>query len=334
MQVTDVLIGCGVGIALAILSYSVGGRLRKAYFFYKQKKMKARIVQKLMHLALAQRSTFRIEVLDGDFKGFTGEAVCNTAGKNNFILQIVDTFGAHQWTNVPIRMFFPINQKGKISFYHFTCVAHESMRKSSFTELVLALPDAIEPGQNRESLRFSPPKDRVLALGMWILNASKPLPTHKKDLAKPQLTYTAKGNNDMGLDNISAGGMCVFIHERQMWERSKYMKPGAHLLFLVVLANKTKEAPPPKAEAEGGKQEAKEAPVQNKTMSFWLSCRVRALLHIEKENFWRVCLQFDAWSLIEGEVSTIEWFPADSTKSVPPLSTWIMRTHLETVKNL
>ncbi len=342
MQVTDVLVGCLVGIALAVFGYSLVGRLEKIYYFYKQKKMRTRIVQEVLNLTLVQRSTFRLEVLAGDYKGFTGEAVCNVVGKDFFVLQLLDAFGAHQWTDVSLRMFFPVNQKGKMSFYHLTSVASKSVRKDHVTELTLNVPYEILAGQNRETLRFSPPKHSVLGLGMWIMNPGKPLPTHKNDLEKPHLAYTSRGNNDMGLENISAGGMCLVIHERAMWHRSQNMKPGAHLLFLLVLANKEKDvAKPPRtvsSHTEGAQEAPPEAaenthpPAKSKTSSFWLSCRVRALLHMEKENFWKVCLQYDAWSHIEGEVTNIVWFPTDGSKTVPPLSTWILRTHLDLMK--
>ncbi len=371
MNTTDVLWVCTISIAVAVALYSVSGRLRKSYVYYKQKKRNAAIVQKLLQASIPQRSTFRLEVTQGDFKGLCAEGVCGAADKKTFHLQVTNTFGVHQWIAVPISMFFPVTLEGVQTFYHFTSMAHAAHRKENYTELTFVLPPSISPGQNRAFLRFSPPKPLVLALSLWLLQGTRPLPQSRESLAKPFLLSMPQTNNDMELDNISAGGMRILLYENGMKQYSEYFKPDARLLFLLVLVGKNKKeikkmhAISPKivdgstTSAQGSivlltdsitQKNPKEILKKNEstntientndeeaqvhTQSFMLSCRVRALIHAEDDALWQICTRFDAWAAIEEDVDKISWFPTDSDKSVPPLATWIMRAHMEQTKKI
>ncbi len=279
MQTTDVFWGCAAGIVLAIVTYNIVGRVRKAYTFYRQRAKSKKIVQDFLHASIPQRSTFRLEVLQGEFKGLYAEGVCSAVDAKSFRLQVTNAFGVHQWTDAPISMFFPITQDEVQTFYHFSAVAHSADRNENYTELTFAVPPSISPGQNRAFLRFTPPKPLVLAFGLWLMQGARPLPLHKEELAKPFLLYKLHANNTMELDNISAGGMRVFIHESGMNYKGELFKPGAHVLFLLVLVGKN---------LGKNKKELKKVPVPPRTAA-------QAAPHLAHNG------EVGAGALVEGE---------------------------------
>ncbi len=335
MLVSEVLMGCIAGIALAVASYSIAGRVKKVLYTRQQNKQRAQIVYNVLHAALAQRAVIRMEVMQGDFKGFSAEGICNAVTPDHMILQITDAFGAHQWTDVPLILFLCIQQNKKTSYFHFTAKAFTSVRKGSFTELHMTIPDSVSPGQKRAFLRYTPPKTSVMGMGMWLMAGNAPLPTTRDALGKPYLFYRPNAHNDMVLDNISAGGLRIFIHERAMAHSAHLLEKDANLLFLLVLANKkAKEA------VENTEQKADEAQDDNNkeqeknTLSFWISCRVAMRSHQEKNNLWQVAVRFENWAPLDEKTKKIMWFPTDSNKSIPPLSTWVMRSHMEETKKI
>ncbi len=356
MQVYEVLLGCAIGIALAVLSYNLAHRIKKILYKRRQNKQRLRIVQDVLHAALAQRSNIRLEVMQGDFKGFSAEGIFNAVAGDHMILQVTDAFGAHQWVNVPLILFLSIQQKGKSSFFHFTTQAFKAVRKGSFTELHMHLPQEISPGQKRAFLRYTPPKHDVFGLGLWLTAGNTPMPTSRDALGKPYLIFRPKAQNDMVLDNISAGGLRVYIHERAMASCEHLLTRDAQILFLVVLANKNKEvtekveqaknvqgAAQPQAQAQAqakgeaspqAPKEAQDSEEEKSTVSFWISCRVAMRTHVEKNNLWLVAVRFENWAPVSDNSKKITWFPTDSNKSIPPLSAWVMRSHMLQTKKL
>ncbi len=335
MLVSDVLLACIGGILLAIFVYSVVGKLRGIFSARQQKKQRANIVQEILHKALAQRSTMRMEVMQGDFQGFTADGICNTITREHLIIQVTDAFGAHQWVDVPLQVFFSINQNGQTSYFHFVGITFKCARKGTFTEIYISLPASVSPGQKRAFLRYSPPKPSILGMAMWIPSAGEPLPQSKADLKKPFLMYRPNNQNDMILDNVSAGGLRVCIHERAMEHHAQQMRQSARLLFLLVLANKQGKDAASQLELKKADELKKESASNEKTtVGFWLSCRVITLMHMEKNNIWQVSMRFENWAQLDESNSKIEWFPTDSNKSIPALSTWIMRTHMEQSKKI
>ncbi len=338
MQVSEVLIGCAAGIALAIISYSIVGRLKKMLYTRQQNKQRIRIVSNVLHAALAQRAIIRLEVMQGDFKGFSAEGICNAVAPDHMILQITDAFGAHQWVDVPLILFLSVQQNKKTSYFHFTTTAFTSVRKGTFTELHLALPNAVSPGQKRAFLRYTPPKSAVMGMGLWFMSGNSALPTSRDGLGKPYLFYRPNAHNDIVLDNVSAGGLRVFIHERAMAHSSHLMEKDAHLMFLLVLANKKSKETVENTEqkTENGQEAPKsEAQEQEKnTLSIWISCRIAMRSHEEKNNLWLVSVRFENWAPLDEKSKKIMWFPTDSNKSIPPLSTWVMRSHMEETKKI
>ncbi len=337
MIVSDVLIICALSIGVAVFGYGLVNKLRKFFLLRGQNKRRSHIVQEILHQALAQRSLLRMEVMQGDFQGFSAEGSCNTITKSHIVLQVTDAFGTHQWVDVPLQVFFSIQQNGKASFYHFVGRTLKSTRRDSFTELHVALPKSISPGQKRAFLRYTPPKPSILALGMWILADTSPLPQTRSSLAKPHLLFRPTTQNDMVLDNISAGGLRVCLHERAMERYKSRIKCGSRLLFLLVLANK-KNADEHEAFTLDSQQEQSEdgshVAVEKTTLNFWLSCEVMSLLQEEKNNLWKVAMRFEKWAYLDEGYKKIEWFPTDSNRSIPALSTWIMRAHMEQTRKI
>ncbi len=370
MHTTDVIWACIASIIGAIVLYTVIGRVHKIYGFYKQRKRNQNIVQDLLQTSISQRGTFRLEVMQGEFKGLCAEGICSNVGAKFFSLQVTNAFGVHKWVSVPITMFFPVSKDGVPTFYHFSAVAHAADRRENFTELTFALPPAITPGQNRAFLRFAPPKPLIRGVDLWLMQGSRPLPLYGKELPEPFLQYQAHGNTNMVLENISAGGMRIFIHEHGMGYNAESFKPGSHLLFFLTLVSKKKKdskkiplpqvqnvkldqagkapmqgpaiaqmaASPMEAQiVDGQVLEAADTEEQWQNQSFWLSCRVRSLVHAEQDKLWQMSVRFEAWALLKETEEGAEknaWFPTDADQSVPPLATWIMRAHMEQTKKI
>ncbi len=337
MAVSDVLILCLLSILVAVLGYEFVGKLRKTLYIRKQKKRTRKITQDILHTTLAQRALLRMEVMQGDYQGFSAEGTCSAITNEHLILQIADAFGAHRWTDVPLQIFFSVQMKGKTAYFHFVGYSTKSIRKGTLTELQIALPDFISPGQKRAFLRYSPPKPSILALALWHLSDATPLPQAGSSLAKPLMFFRPNTNNEMVLDNISAGGLRICIHDRTMERYALSLKPHTHLLFLLVLANKNYLDEQENFEVDK-EQDNDEAQNQNSTekttLSFWLSCRTLSVIQDERKNLWKVAVCFEKWAYLDDGTKKIEWFPTDSTRSIPALSTWIMRSHMEQTKKI
>ncbi len=335
MAVSDVLILCLLCILVAVLGYGFVGKLRKTLYIRKQKKRNRKITQDILHATLAQRALLRMEVMQGDFQGFAAEGTCSTITNEHLILQIADAFGAHRWTNVPLQIFFSVQTKGKTAYYHFVGYSTKSIRKGALTELHIALPESISPGQKRAFLRYTPPKPSILALALWHLSDEKPLPQVGSSLEKPLMFFRPNTNNEMVLDNISAGGLRICIHDRTMERYTSALKLNTHLLFLLVLSNKNSfdEQEDFDINTEQDTDETQNS-TEKTTLSFWLSCRVLSVIQDKRKNLWKVAVCFEKWAHLDDSTKKIEWFPTDSNRSIPALSTWIMRSHMEQTKRI
>ncbi len=328
MQVTHILLGCALGIVIAMIAYGLEQKFYKKFIQCKAHSARMQIVKKLLNMALEQRSNFHLEILHGEFKGANIVGTCLSLEKQTVVIQVLDAFASHQWANSTMSFYFSIVDDQKTSFYHFTGFCFAAKRQGKVTELSIALPPIIDPGQRRSCLRFIPPKNSVRGLGLWIIPPNSPLPTHKLKLKKPLLTYDPHSTNSIFLDNVSAGGLRLCVQEALMPEDTQILEKGTHLLMVLALKEPAKKhTNEPNANTDNN---LKNAPDKEKnSLALWLSCRVTSLNHAEKERVWHMGVQFETWATITQAHQDITWFPIDKNGYIPPLSVWVMRCHME-----
>ncbi len=324
MQVSHIVLICAFGILMAIVVYGLGQNIHKKIVQFKARSARMSIVKHLLQMALEQRSNFHLEILHGEFKGASVAGTCHALSKQKIIIQVIDAFASHQWADSTMSFYFSIADNRKTSFYHFTGLCLEAKRHEKITELSIALPSHIDPGQRRSCLRFVPPKNLVRALGLWVLPPNAPLPKRKLNLKKPLMAYNTHSTNYIFLDNISAGGLRLSLQEAHLPEDTQLLKKGTHLLMVLALEELVKKSTPaPNKETDKNLDEEK------KSLALWLSCRVTSTTHMEEEQAWYVGVQFKTWATITHVQEDINWFPIDKNGYIPPLSVWVMRCHME-----
>ncbi len=308
MQLSHVLLGCAIGIAFAVIVYGVGQKIQQILLQRRASVARKGIILHILNLALSQRSSFILEVANGEFEGVGAEGICHSLTDETLIINVSDAFASHQWVGSTIVFFFAVTENGKQAFYHFKGQCIEAKRASSITTLIIAFPAYIEAGQRRHFLRYTPPIENIYGLGLWLWSHTKPLPNLKTSLGKPYLSYQPETDNALFLDNVSAGGLRFGMHEDFMPEDKSCLEKGTPLIFHVSLQSYEDE---------------------KKTLALWLSCRVTSLVNTEEEkDLWYVGVRFENWAQITQESQNFVWFPVDKDKCIAPLASWVMRSSI------
>ncbi len=308
MQIFDVLLFFSSSIAFAIFLYWIIPLCRKRIFDYRHTAFKKRLVTDLINRAMGQRTKFRLEVIDGDLAGASGEGFCTQAKNGSLTIEFIETFAAQQWQNANCRIFFHIIQSQKTIFFHFTGKCNLAKRNGHFTDLFFDIPLQLESGQKRKSLRCPPPKYALLGMGIWPLGTSQPLPNSKLGLTKPYMSYRPDQCNEIVLYDISAGGMRIMTSTTVSETYGSKVKAGTHILCLLILNN-------PQA--------------KKKKSALWLSSRVISNDYLESAKVWQTCMRFDTWATMEEGNDNIMWFPNDENDCVPTLAPIILRWNIE-----
>ncbi len=308
MKVTNILIFFASSIAFAIFLQWFLTFVKKKIFIHRHNTKKTRFITELINKSMDQRCRFRLEVTAGELKGSNSEGVCVVAKNGQLCIELTETFAAQQWKDSPCLIFFQINKSSKISYFHFAGKCLDARRKGDITNLYFAIPEQLEPGQKRKSLRCIPPKGSITGFGLWPLRPDKPLPVHKTDIGKPLVIYRPNQSNSIAISDISAGGMCMVMRPHSEGSGLSSLKAGTRILGLVML---------------------KGLNTNKKPVALWLSCRIISVTHLEKKNIWRICIRFDTWASMNEENSEILWFPNDESGCVPTLGNLILHWNMQ-----
>ncbi len=308
ITVTTIILFFASSIGFAIFLYWLVPFCKKFLYMRSHNKRKQGLIIELLNRSMAQRSKFRIEVMDGELKGSASEGVCTLAKNNQLCIELIETFAAQQWKGSNCLIFFQFSQANKIVFFHFPSKCLDASRKGDITNLYFEMPTQLEPGQKRKSLRCVPPKGSIAGFGLWPLQPDKPLPTHKNEIAKPLVTYRVNQSNSIALADISAGGACILLRPDNESAMLHYLKPGSRVLALLMLRQPELDAKP---------------------LALWVSCLAISMEHLEKKNVWRLCLRFETWASMDDAKNDIMWFPNDENGCVPTLSSLVLRWNMK-----
>ncbi len=308
MKITDVLLFFASSIAFAIFLYWIIPLCKNKIYTYRHNARRKKLIADLMNRSMAQRSKFRLEVLDGDLKGSACEGVCSLAKNNKLSIEVIETFGAQQWKDCTCIIFFQIIQKKKTLFFYFSEKCIDARRRGDITNLDFEIPLQLESGQKRKSLRCVPPKDALLGLGLWALPPERPLPTSKGEIAKPMYAYRPKQNSGIALADVSAGGACMYIKPAGEEVVSSKLKAGTRILTLLML-NTTA--------------------IYKKNTALWISGHIISVDFSERDKIWRICLRFEAWATMNDSKNEIMWFPNDENGCIPTLSQLVLRWNMQ-----
>ncbi len=312
MNINDVLLFFSSCIIFAIFLYWLIPFCKNKLFAYRHTHFKRRLVLDLLDRAVAQRVKFRIEVELGEFKGSFGEGFCTLTRNNQLSIELIGTFAAQQWVHNTCRIFFHIIQANKHIYFHFVGPCIDAPRKGDITRLIFDLPEQLESGQKRKSLRCTPPKDAILGLAIWPLE-NQPLPNHRDNVQTPFMIYRLGKGNSLMLYDISAGGMRLMALPANNDVYGRKLNTGARMLCLLMLKN-----PRP----------------DKKPLAIWVSCRIVSCEFLESAKIWQTCVRFDMWAYMTEGKKEILWFPCDENDCIPALSPLILRWNMEIHKKV
>ena len=307
MDLTNtLLIILGLVVAIGIVFW-VGQRIAAYLASKRSLSVRTRIARDIISASIDQRSTYRLEVQRGEFKGYKAEGQCVQITDMWLVLDMGGAFASDHWDGEEVLVFFQTSFRRKPSFYQFHAVIAGVHKKMHTTILRLPIPPHLDPGQKRSFLRVTPQHGAVLGVGMWPISDTAPLPVSVSKLAPPLLNYRPGKAELLGLDNISAGGMRLTVDKSIDLGSMVDLDKGSHILCLLVLKHMEENKRP---------------------LAFWLACCITSAIK-EGEHCNYVGTRFTNWALMETGLDQICWFPINKDKSVAPLATWVMRHHLE-----
>lgn len=307
--VNSALIVLALLIAVGVI-YAISQRVHAQRASRRSIDERRRITCEIVNTAIDQRSTFRLEVQEGELKGYKTEGICVHMTDMWLVLDVGGAFATNQWEGEEVLVFFQTSFKRKPSFYQFRGIIGGVHRRMQNTMLRLPIPDYLEPGQKRSFLRITPQHSAVLGIGLWPISDRAPLPISAEKLPPPLLNYRPGKSELLTMDNLSAGGARLGVDKSIDLRAMVDLDKGSQILCLLVLKNI----------GEG-----------KRPLAFWLACTVTGFTKTDSAvNYLGV--RFTNWAVMESGKDQIRWFPLSKDRSVAPLATWVMRHHLEQSK--
>ena len=310
MDVTETVLTILAAMTGVALLYWIVPRIIGYFTGKRDVNARTRIARSIIDTAIDQRSTFRLEVQRGEFKGYKATGTCVQIADNRIVLDMDGAFASSHWDGEEVQAFFQVSFRRKPSFYQFRTVISSVQKKTNTTLVRLPVPAFLDPGQKRSFLRVTPQRAAVLGIGLWPISDTAPLPISVSKLAPPLLSFRPGKSDLLHLDNISAGGLRLIVDKSIDIAHMVDLDKGSQVLCLLVL----------KAMEEGKVPQA-----------FWLACTITDVGEGEKHSRY-VGTRFTNWALMESGQDQISWFPINKDKSVAPLAAWVMRHHLEQTK--
>lgn len=312
MELLNTILFIVLLIAFVIVLFGVGQRVYTRYFTKRTTDAMGRIAKDTIHIAIDQRSFFRLDFLSSELRGHKAEGPCVGIKGNHLYIDVVGRFATVEWRSEKVRVLFQTTFKRKPSYYQFNTTVTDVRRQGSNTILTLLVPSYLDPGQKRNSLRITPYKKSILGLGLWPMPKGMALPTSLEELPPSLLSYRPEKVETIMLDNLSAGGMRLTMDKHVPLSPEMPMEKGSRVLALLIL----------EASEEGGK-----------SLALWLVSKI-LMIQEPDEKVYNFGIRFSHWAMMERQKRPLAWFPLSENDSVAPLAAWVIRHHMEQTKML
>ncbi|MBG0775780.1 MAG: hypothetical protein H0S85_05020 [Desulfovibrionaceae bacterium] len=228
---------------------------------------------------------------------------------DRLVLESVRTTLGETWVSRPVTCYFRVmGSKKNAVHYSFTTPVLSVERTGPDTlELALARPEKLEIRQKRFFLRLEPPREYVLAFALWPekLSENGVFMENVKGWGKPELFRTPKVDGGVLLDNLSAGGMRVFVERQALKDVTIDFSKGKRLFCLLELYD----------------------PETAKKLRFFLHVRVQSAF--DDGKMLEVGFKYLSHGRPRHEPKGyVEWLPVGED-GLDELGNWIQKRHLE-----
>lgn len=273
-------------------------------------------------LALAMReSIFRtLDLAREQFAPFSLKLVDKGAGKSGLsaLLIDMDEAGLHMdvsdyvdeaWKGLPVDAYFHVESDNGPVFYLFRSALLDVKPDYGKARIILAAPRALRVEKKRRFQRMHPRKEAVRVIGVWPLDAGRPLPASTGDIGVP-LTHYRPGMADepVQVEDISASGLALRFPRARDIPGAEGRGPttldvGSQVLCLVVYVL----------------DDARDRPI-----AFWCTGDVVNVREGLGRHQTRILgVEFTNWAVLEQGSSEIRWSHSSPTRGVKPILKWV-----------
>ena len=280
-------------------------------------------IKNLIRAAIDQRSAFDVQPDSEDgTKRPTLRCTPLTMTRDHVIIEITSIRSlSDYWIGRAVHVYFRVKVDGFSTY--LTCkstIEGVRNRGQNLAEVDIAIPAVLENRQKRAFLRLTPPLDLVRGGALWC-EQDMPIAHQLDDIndwADPTLLLLPGKFEQFHILNLSAGGMRVFVPRQTLRETPLAFHSVGQVLLLMDLID----------------------PDAQKRLRVWLQCRIQNLWEEQTTHDLYVGLQFIAWA--KGKKGTtmadtpgrLDWFKISLNSEVECIGNWIMRRHLELLREL
>lgn len=198
-------------------------------------------------------------------------------------------------------------------FYHYrfeTKVIKLEHEKNDFVNLVVELPETIEPGQKRNFLRIPPPEQLILGISIWPVKRdnNKRIETEIANWDKPVLAYLHEDASQFTLNDISSNGVKMSFPKQYASIPDLQLSKARHFAMRLDLWDPTHQVP----------------------LHIWTICRIqKSIIDFETQDT-KIGVQFIAWATpMADNPDVLKWFKLEEQEEITMLGDWIVQRHLE-----
>ena len=266
------------------------------------------IIRNLLDVAQSQNEIFDVCLLD---KGAIHKSISGMlASIQDSTLEVeVLSFVSRELINTQVEVYFRALQEEGPSFYKFRSTIQRVEGSNVKFRITLSFPKDIDAGQKRHFIRVKPPKDQIRVIGVWEIDAAKPIPRSTGEIGKPLLHYKQGMETEtVQVADISATGMALRFSMESLEIRPVDLDKGSQLLCLIIYHTDK----------------------DDQVVTFWCTCTViNTRVQEEPTPSLTLGTEFTNWAILEPGKAEINWFQSKQASGVSPITQWVMQMDIK-----
>lgn len=296
-----------VGILLAALGATlviVRGRLQTL----RHQTRRAHLIRTMLETAQEQNEIFDLNIEEKHGTGKGLPAMLTRMLPDALELEVL-AYVSREMTDHAVEVYFRATLKDGQSFFKFRSVIRDVKSHRQKSTIHLAMPRDIDAGQKRHFIRVKPPKDLVRVIGVWKMDAAKPMPRNTSEIDTPLLHYkSGMETEQVQVADISATGMALRFPAESLDVKPVDLDKGSQLLCLIIY------------------QVSKE----DRMVTFWCICNVlNTRMRQDPEPALILGTEFTNWAVLEPGKADINWFHSTPKSGVSPITQWVMQMDMQ-----
>jgi hypothetical protein len=196
--------------------------------------------------ALRRRSKIRLTFSRDATAGAFTDAALTEVYSDSLVLELSATVRANRgWIGKLVECDFRLRQDPATEQWHFYNFVAEirdvRVVPEQYALVTLSLPSRLEMEQKRAFLRVEPPRADVRELDAWPeshLRTEPRRPDDPQTWGRPHLSLTEATAPDMTVENLSGGGMRLFLRGEALRAASAMLTPGLRIYLSLRLAER------------------------------------------------------------------------------------------------